>query len=33
MLDQWSIVAFFDGKLDGSGYGYKYSPSYGSECG
>lgn len=33
MLDEWSIVAFQDGKLDGKGYGYKYSPSYGQECG
>jgi len=33
MLGQWSIVAFQNGKLDGEGYGYKYSPTYGQECG
>jgi hypothetical protein len=33
MLGEWSIVAFQNGKLDGKGYGYKYSPTYGQECG
>ena len=33
MLGQWSIVAFQDGKIDGHGYGNKYSPTYGQECG
>lgn len=33
MLNEWSIVAFQQGKLDGAGYGYKYSPTYGPECG
>ncbi len=32
-LGAWSIVAFRNGKLDGPGYGNKFSDSYGSECG
>lgn len=33
MLTQWSIVAFDHGKLEGPGYGYALSETYGSECG
>lgn len=33
LLTDWSIVAFKTGKLDGNGYGNKFSPSYGPECG
>jgi hypothetical protein len=30
LLDQWSIVAFETGKIDGAGYGYKIHENYGS---
>jgi hypothetical protein len=33
LMDQWGIVAFKTGKLDGQGYGFKISESYGKECG
>jgi hypothetical protein len=33
LLKEWSIVAFQQGKMTGSGYGYKIEPSYGGECG
>lgn len=29
----WFIVAFSQGKLDGTGYGNVFSETYGSECG
>ena len=29
LLDPWGIVGFDHGKLDGSGYGGKFSPQYG----
>ena len=32
-LDQWGIVAFDHGKIDGPGYGCKIHDSYGNECG
>lgn len=28
MLDQWSIVAFSNGKIDGAGYGNKIHTAY-----
>lgn len=33
LLDQWSIVAFDRGRLDGKGYGYRFMEQYGDECG
>lgn len=33
LMDEWSIVAFDKGKLEGPGYGYRIVPSYGEECG
>ena len=33
ILDEWSIVAFAQGKMAGSGYHYKIDQSYGNECG
>ncbi|KAM3147363.1 hypothetical protein pb186bvf_000614 [Paramecium bursaria] len=32
-LGQWSIGGFVTGKIDGNGYGNKYSPERGEECG
>jgi hypothetical protein len=32
-LDNWGIVAFDYGKLDGYGYGNKFSNYYCPECG
>jgi hypothetical protein len=32
-LDEWSIVAFRTGKLDGYGYGNCFNETYGPECG
>ena len=33
ILEEWSIVAFQQGKMAGSGYGYEIQPTYGGECG
>ena len=33
LLNTWSIVAFDKGKMDGRGYGYKISDTYGPEVG
>ena len=33
LLQNWSIVAFATGKIDGFGYGNKISETYGPECG
>ena len=33
LLDEWSIVAFETGALDGFGYGNKFRENYGEECG
>lgn len=33
ILDQYSIVGLKTGKLDGSGYGNKFTQTRGSECG
>ena len=33
LLEEWSIVAFETGKLDGFGYGNVFSETYGPECG
>jgi hypothetical protein len=30
MISIWGIVAFSSGKLDGEGYGYKISNTYGN---
>lgn len=33
ILEEWSIVGFEDGKLDGYGYGNNFSETSGAECG
>ena len=33
ILSEWSIVAFSQGKMAGSGYGYEIQQNYGKECG
>lgn len=33
ILGTWSIVAFENGKIDGTGYGNKIHETYGNECG
>ena len=33
MVGYWGVVAFETGKLDGRGYGNKFSDVYGSEAG
>ena len=33
LLTEWSIVAYQQGKIAGSGYHYEQQPSYGQECG
>jgi len=33
ILDEWSIVAFQQGKMAGPGYGYEIQPNYSEECG
>jgi hypothetical protein len=30
IMSEWSVVAFFDGKLDGIGYGNKFSTTFGA---
>lgn len=33
LVDEWGIVGFEHGKLDGAGYGRKVSETRGAECG
>jgi hypothetical protein len=33
LLDEWSIVAFQQGKISGPGYHYAVEPTYSGECG
>ncbi len=33
LVDEWGIVGFENGKLDGAGYGKKIGETRGSECG
>lgn len=33
LLDEWSIVAFQQGKMSGPGYNYEIQQTYGEECG
>jgi hypothetical protein len=33
LIDNWGIIGFETGKLDGVGYGNKFMDSYGGECG
>jgi len=33
ILDEWSIVAYAQGKIAGPGYNYEQQPTYGGECG
>ena len=33
LLDNWSVVAFETGKLDGFGYGNKFMETYGPQAG
>jgi hypothetical protein len=33
LIDNWGIIAFETGTLDGVGYGNKFNDSYAGECG